>query len=167
MKAPPQPLHTVGASVKARGRSHRRCACLLHAAGRGRRGGRMQIAREEARDWPAQVGAGRAEGGPGPPGAQTGRGGEALGSRPPGPPRQRPRGLFRTMPPLWALLALGCLPLGVGERGRGEGVVSREGRQLSPRPRPSHSPERSRGGKQRWERELRVLAPGTGRMPAL
>lgn len=45
---------------------------------------------------------------------------EALGS--PGPPAgPRSRGFFRAMPPLWALLALGGLRLGVGKRGRDSG----------------------------------------------
>lgn len=71
---------------------------------------------------------------------------EALGS--PGPAAgPRSRVLFRAMPPLWALLALGGLRLGVGKRGRDRG--SCPGRAGS---RP-HGPER-RDGAQPWELPL-------------
>lgn len=59
------------------------------------------------------------------PGAPTLRGTVA-----PGPPAASSRGGSKAMAPLWALLALGGLRLGLGERGRGEGAEPREGGPL-------------------------------------
>ena len=83
----------------------------------------MQIFCEEAEDWLTRAGAGRARG-PGPTGARGGRG--AVHAC----PLDRPpcRSFSRAMPPLWVLLALGCLRLGSGKRRMRGGGCARGGR---------------------------------------
>lgn len=84
----------------------------------------MQIAQEEAQDWPAPMGAGRAES-PGPTGAPAGesRCTVACWTARLALPR-----LVPAMPPLWALLALGCLRLSSGKRGMRGGGRAQGGR---------------------------------------
>lgn len=88
--------------------------CALSTSGPGEvRPGFMQISCEEAKDWLAWGGgAGRAHGS-GPTGARSGTG--AVQAR---PLDHRPscRSFSQAMPPLWVVLALGCLRLGSGKR---------------------------------------------------